>query len=478
MRKLLFSVLILGTQILSAQNQVGINQPNVDASAVFEMNSVSSGVLIPRMVSNDKDAIDNPAQGLIIFETSTREFWYFNGAGWIKMTSDNVQNDGIGDSDSDTRIFLDLTRDNDQINFYSGGVRYFRMNRKRFDVLNTGNSVFIGDSAGFNDDKVGNSNVLIGTSAGLNGINARRNVGVGYQALRGNVNDVDNIGIGNYAGRSGVSARRNISIGQGALLNNTIGDNMVAIGHHALESHNNRNSTAAIGNYALRNDVTGQNTLAIGTRALGSSTGIINGVAVGYQSGMQNTGNSSTYLGCEAGSSNSSGNRMYIDNQFSLTPLLFGNFASNALTLNGSVLITGDVDYVGTLTDISDRRLKSDIKPVTNTLDKLIHLNGYSYTLKSNKVKEFGLVAQEVESIFPTLVRKIYSDKEYIGVSYVQFIPLILEAEKELNAKLVQLDESNVELNNDLEQLELSLKNIRSAIQQRIVTTSTLSNID
>ena len=460
MRKLLFAFTVFTIQAGFAQNQIGINQAIVDASAVLEMNSAEKGFLIPQMTADSKSEIVSPAPGLLIYETSTLNFWYFNGARWIKIISNNSQIDGIGDEDSDTRIILDFIDNNDQIRFFSAGIQFARMNRKRFDILNTGNSVFLGDSAGYSDDLTSNYNVLIGGSAGLESVNAKRNVGIGYQVLRENVDDDDNIAIGNYASRLAFTARRNVAIGAKALLKNTISDQNIAIGFSAMELHATRNNSVSIGIESMQIDTNSQNMVALGTRSLASILSDNSNVAIGYQAGRLNAGSNSVYLGCNSGSSSGSNNRLFVDNSFTTDPLLYGNFSSNNLTINGSMFVSSNISYFGTLTDVSDRRLKTEIRKESKTLSKLVNLNGYRYELRNDNSnrKEYGLIAQEVLLEFPTLVRKIYSDKDYIGVSYVQFIPLIIEAEKEQYMQLQKLESSHDALNIQIDNVENQLK--------------------
>lgn len=85
----------------------------------------------------------------------------------------------------------------------------------------------------------------------------------------------------------------------------------------------------------------------------------------------------------------------------------FGGSAN--LTWNdgtGKLTVTGDIDYTGVITDISDRRLKENITPLTNSLEGILALQGYSFTMKDDPkgTVEYGLIAQEVQAVFPHLV--------------------------------------------------------------------------
>ncbi len=52
------------------------------SSAVFELQSTSKGLLVPRMTTTQRNAIVNPAKGLLVFTIDTNVFWYFNGTEW------------------------------------------------------------------------------------------------------------------------------------------------------------------------------------------------------------------------------------------------------------------------------------------------------------------------------------------------------------------------------------------------------------
>jgi len=102
---------------------------------------------------------------------------------------------------------------------------------------------------------------------------------------------------------------------------------------------------------------------------------------------------------------------------------------------NGLVLYeNGDLNIYGRLYQASDRRIKKEIKTIENALDKLEKLNGVEFTGIHNNINQLGLIAQEVEEIIPQVINY---DKEtdLKSVSYVNLIPLIINAIKELNKK-------------------------------------------
>ena len=67
--------------------QVGINSDNSapDASAMLDIKSTSSGLLIPRMTASDRDNIASPATGLTVYVTDDNGFYYYDGTNWIRL---------------------------------------------------------------------------------------------------------------------------------------------------------------------------------------------------------------------------------------------------------------------------------------------------------------------------------------------------------------------------------------------------------
>lgn len=88
----------------------------------------------------------------------------------------------------------------------------------------------------------------------------------------------------------------------------------------------------------------------------------------------------------------------------------------------------------------SDERFKKNIKPLTNSLEDLMKLQGMTYDWRINEfpnekfpnVKQNGLIAQEVEKVFPNLVET--RPDGYKQVDYVMLVPSLIEAIKELKA--------------------------------------------
>lgn len=62
---------------------VGTSTPN--ASALLDLTSTTRGLLIPRMITTQRNAISSPATGLEIFNTTTGQFEFYNGSAWVAV---------------------------------------------------------------------------------------------------------------------------------------------------------------------------------------------------------------------------------------------------------------------------------------------------------------------------------------------------------------------------------------------------------
>ncbi|MCR9290971.1 MAG: hypothetical protein NXI23_26680, partial [Bacteroidetes bacterium] len=134
----IFTVFLLFLSIgLSAQISINTDDSNPDASAILDVKSTSLGVLVPRMTTAQRNLISSPATGLLVFDTTTGSFWFYNGS-WIDLSS------SLSDADNDTKVQVEESGDEDKIRFDMGGTEYFTMSAGRLEVLNTGSSVFIG----------------------------------------------------------------------------------------------------------------------------------------------------------------------------------------------------------------------------------------------------------------------------------------------------------------------------------------------
>jgi hypothetical protein len=110
----------------------------------------------------------------------------------------------------------------------------------------------------------------------------------------------------------------------------------------------------------------------------------------------------------------------------------------------GALIATGDITAFGSISDI---RLKENIEPITNALDKVSQIGGYTFAYKKNPdVRMTGVIAQEVEKVLPEVIyttTDINSDEENLAVRYENMIGLLVEAIKELKTEVEELKKGN-----------------------------------
>jgi len=87
----------------NAKAQVGIGTNSPDASAQLEILSTSKGLLIPRMSLQQRDEINNPANGLLIYQVvNSPGFYYYNNGQWLKLTNSSETSSGGGTATTNT----------------------------------------------------------------------------------------------------------------------------------------------------------------------------------------------------------------------------------------------------------------------------------------------------------------------------------------------------------------------------------------
>lgn len=166
----------------------------------------------------------------------------------------------------------------------------------------------IGNEAGY-ALTIGYSNTLIGNNAG-------DSITIGY----------NNTAIGSDSAQAITTANSNVALGDQSLMNNT-GD-----------------ANTAIGKGAMGNVGTGGYNVAVGALTMNSNTGEKN-TAVGASAGNDNTGDNCVFVGYRAGDDNINDNALYIDNSETATPLIYGDFSTDDVVINGNAQVTGDLYF-------------------------------------------------------------------------------------------------------------------------------------
>jgi hypothetical protein len=295
---------------------------------------------------------------------------------------------------------------------------------------------------------------------GFNALNANTlgvgNTATGTAALELNTTGRWNTATGGYALNQNDSGYFNTATGYQALLSNTYGVANTAGGYLALFSNTSGNENTATGSTTLHNNTTGSDNTASGNRALYFNT----------------TGNGNVANGNEALFANRSGNNNTADGDYALSESVTGHNNVAIGRSAGGILTTGsnniDIGNTGVLPDESDTirigtgavhkrvviagivnsavvgwpvyvnangrlgiqpssiRFKEDVRDMGASSDRIMKLRPVTFRYKSDPsgARQYGLVAEEVESVYPELV--MHDEKGRImGVRY-DLLPAIL----------------------------------------------------
>lgn len=97
----------------------------------------------------------------------------------------------------------------------------------------------------------------------------------------------------------------------------------------------------------------------------------------------------------------------------------------------------GNSTCPGTLTQNSDIRLKENIAPIPEALDKVTRLRGVTYDrIDQGMARQTGVIAQEVQDVLPEAVLQADDDQGTLSVAYGNMVGLLIEAIKELKSEV------------------------------------------
>lgn len=338
------------------------------------------------------------------------------------------------------------------------------------------------------DNKTGNNNTAIGNTALASNTGGSDNIAFGEYTLQENITGNQNIGIGLKASFTNTTGNNNTAVGVEALYHNVASEN-TAIGYKSLDSNRTGVQNAAVGNYALFNNKTGNWNTSTGRYSLYNNT----------------TGSENTALGDDALFNNTTGSfNTGVGYLATPTPNNLTNtsaFGYNARTTASNQVRIGNssVTSIGgwaNWTNISDGRVKQNIKENVPGLDFINLLKPVTYNLNLNEaeritkavkadeknikdeklIKEVddarkkkeeviytGFVAQDVEKAAKALnynfsgVDVAKNENDLYGLRYSEFVVPLVKSVQELSKK-----------NDDLQKEVNELKAMISAINKKL----------
>jgi hypothetical protein len=276
----------------------GFGTSTPDNSALVDMTSSEKGFLCPRMTGTERDAINDPAKGLLIYCTDDNQFYMNRGTagapewsalkGQWETNGSNLYYSGgnVGIGTDNPTYKLQVENGDAQINLLTIG---------KGGGSQSTNSAFGTEALFLNS--TGNYNTACGFAVLGANTTGSYNTATGYSTLGVNITGSNNTAIGSSALSINATGYSNTAIGVKALYLSSALSNLVAVGDSALYN----NGTGATGDQGKFNTALGSKTL------YSNSTGLKN-TSVGYQALNSNTtGSENTAAGFEALKLNVSG---------------------------------------------------------------------------------------------------------------------------------------------------------------------------
>jgi hypothetical protein len=336
----------------------------------------------------------------------------------------------------------------------------------------TGNSALYRNTTGV-------FNTAIGSSALLNNTFGNGNTATGAFALAFNTTGYQNTatGISTLANNT-TGGNNNTATGAYALEENTTGNNNTADGLNALVSNTTGAQNTATGTGALKNNTTANNNTADGFQVLFHNTTGANNTAVGQHALFNNTGSSNIALGSNAGGNltmgshnidignagvNSESNTIRIGTAQTRT---FIKDISGVVVAGASVVVNAGGQLGVTA---SSTRFKDKIKPMDKASEAILALKPvtfrYKQELDPDGIRQFGLVAEEVEKINPDLVARDADGKPYT-VRYEAVNAMLLNEFLKEHRKVQELEANDGEQQREIKALIATVKEQAAQVQK------------
>ena len=448
------------------QNSVGVGTENPNPNAVLHLVSPgqNQGLLIPTMNTAQRTAdsfiqtLSAAESGLLVYDAQENVFYYWmNPGGWVPMASGQVGGDLSGRL---TNLELNeevVELENLSANSVSS-VKIVDNTITTTDLASPGaNKVLISTNAGtvfwenlniFGTVRLDEGFIYVGNSR-----NEPTPVVVsGDLALGSNgvAEIADNaIGNENISPAAGITVDKLQSIPRGSIIYGNALD-QATVG--TLGGDATLNET---GQLVLTNSAATRSNLGLDQSNVTITGGTVTASLNGDGSGI-------TDLNADRISAGTLNENRLPD--LNAAPVVYGDPADN----NPITSIT--VDQKGRVTNAtvgtpSDRRLKKDWVALSNASEKLRQITPYTYHWKEgNEQPQMGVMAQEVERVFPSLVHT--RSDGFRTVNYPGLIPPMLNALQEQQAAVDLLRRQLAEMKLDNQALRDELRAIRKLLEK------------
>ena len=266
------------------------------------------------------------------------------------------------------------------------------------------------------DNITGSRHTAVGSHALLNCVappDFAGNTAVGTSALFTDTTGNFNTAIGDSALFSNTTGAVNTAMGLDAMSANTTGIQNTATGGNALFSNTTANNNTANGAFALFSNTTGANNTALGIQALNLNIAGGNNTAVGNAALINSTGNFNTALGNGAGLNVSTANDVICigNNGDNVDGTAWIGNVFGVATVSGTTapVLVSNTGQLGTVA--SSERFKKDISTMDRASETILALRPVTFHYKTDTkcTPQFGLIAEEVARVNPSL---IIPDKE------------------------------------------------------------------
>jgi hypothetical protein len=283
------------------------------------------------------------------------------------------------------------------------------MDLNNHQIVNLANPTNTQDAATKNyiDNKFNGNNIFLGNTSGSAVTTGVFNTSLGFQSLK-----------------SLTVGQNNTAIGYNTLSGNTLSSHNIAVGNSALASYNGANANTnniAIGSSSLGGLTNGSNNVAIGVSTMTGVTTGSNNTVIGYLAGSSFTGAESNNILIAnpgvAGESNTI--RIGTTNN----SRLFMNGIYGVTSSGGVPVYVNSSRQLGTVT--SSRRFKEKITDAKIYDISKLRVVNFNYIGHDTSV-EVGLIAEEVEELYPELVAYDENNLPYT-VKYLDLIPILLQ---------------------------------------------------